>query len=406
MQKLAICTSSIEPPTTNLGSNCLKHPNSGSVETFVPFSQIIASAGCLGTPMVSMSITREVIVVTARGDVLGKGHRARARMLAVLSLVALLVSGCGGGALSTATSGPGFDAAPAAVSNAELLFDDVANGVRGTQAQSDAVRYLEHVTFQQLLVDCMAAKGFVYKPLPAFRVPSPVAVYGGGVLEPIDSQGSVSDSLGLDATLSGIVSNAKAGKPVVMDTGNEVEARISDHEVPGWAAASNECLPAIGKLDALVAHPSYERTAQFTGMVDEILSSNVVVDAISRYPDCMRAAGWNVKDRNELAIQVRESFEQRILAAARSFSTVPARRAAQVDELLSSEPWDALEQKRSDAASADAECRHEAHDLAFGVLAQPLQSFATAHRGEIEQLRAEWAAFEKRANETPDPADR
>lgn len=38
MQKLAVCTSSLEPPRVTSTSNCRKHPDSGDVETFAPFS--------------------------------------------------------------------------------------------------------------------------------------------------------------------------------------------------------------------------------------------------------------------------------------------------------------------------------------------------------------------------------
>jgi hypothetical protein len=35
-----------------------------------------------------------------------------------------------------------------------------------------------------------------------------------------------------------------------------------------------------------------------------------------------------------------------------------------------------------------------------------MRRFQVEHAAEVEQLRAEWAAFEERANQTPDPAER
>jgi hypothetical protein len=320
-------------------------------------------------------------------------------------LLALLFSGCGrlGGSVSTTS---GADASSPAVVEAEKLFDEIAHGVLPTPAQAEAVRYLEHVTFQAMIVDCMTGKGFVYVAPPAFKVPSPVARWGGGALPPVDPAAVEADRLGLNATVAGLIENAKAGEPIVVDTGGTDDPIPPEHEVPGWSEAESACSPSIKALDARVAHPAYERAQPFTDMVERVLDSQPVSGAMTAYPMCMRAEGWPVKARHELVWSVRGRFEDLLVDAADSFSTDPDRRTAQVDQVVRSAEWNRLVEARTDAASADASCRRDAHDLAFAALLDPLRSFKAEHDAEIEQLRAEWAAFEERANQTPDPARR
>lgn len=326
-------------------------------------------------------------------------------MAVAASLLALLLSACGRlGGSESVTSGAGESSS--AVVEAEELFDEIAGGVLPTQAQTDAVLYLEHVTFQAMITDCMAGKGFVYVGSPAFQVPSPVARLGGGALDPVDPAAVEADRLGLNATLAGIIENAKAGEPIVLDTGEGDAPPRPEHEVPGWDEAASGCSPSTETLDARVAHPSYERAQPFTDVVEGVLTRQPVSGAVAAYPECMRAEGWPVRDRHELVLLVRGGFEDLLVDAADSFSADAGRRTAQVDQVVSSAGWGRLVEARAGAASADASCRQEAHDLAFAVLLGPLRSFEAEHDAEIEQLRAEWAAFEGRASQTPDPARR
>jgi len=310
------------------------------------------------------------------------------------------------------STGVGAGPSSPAVVEAEGLFNEIADGMLGTDAQSDALRYLEHVAFQGMIIDCMAAKGFVYLAPPAFRVPSPVARFGGGVLDPVDSAAVEADGLGLNATLDGLVANAKAGEPIVDDISDPNGTRPPEHSVPGWDEASNRCVPTDEDLNALVPHPSDESGAPITDLVEGVLRDKSVSGAVATYPECMRAAGWPVQaeqdggPRHALVWEVRGEFEDLLVDAARSFSRDPAQRAGQVDQVVASADWRRLVETRAGAASADAACRQEAHDLALTALLEPLRRMKAERGAEIERLRAEWAAIEERADQTSDPARR
>jgi hypothetical protein len=321
------------------------------------------------------------------------------------SALVVALSGCGrlGGSASTA-SGAGTSS-PTVVAS-EKLFDEIADGgVLPNQAQTDAAAYLEHVTFESMIVDCMAGKGFVYNAPAAFRVPSPIARIGGGALDPVDPTVVDADGLGLNVTLAGLVANAKAGEPFVY--AEQDEPSEPGHELRAWNEAERDCTPMNSTaLDARVAHPAYARADAFHELVEDVIDTQPVSSAMAAYPGCMSANGWSVKSRHDLVWSVRGEFEDLLVHAERSFSANPARRAAQVDELVRSDAWRRLEQRRGDAASADASCRQAAHDRAFTALLDPLRRYQADHAAEIEELRAEWAAFEQRANRTPDPAQR
>lgn len=138
----------------------------------------------------------------------------------------------------------------------------------------------------------------------------------------------------------------------------------------------------------------------------------VASDAVAQYPGCVQDAGWAVQaerdggPRNGLVREVRSQFEDLLVEASRSFPADPVERAARVDGLVASAEWTALLEGRLDAASADAACRQEAHDLAFTTLLEPLRRMSVEQGEEIERLRAEWAAIEDRADRTPDPSER
>jgi len=334
--------------------------------------------------------------------------RGRCRLFAVGALVALGLAACGNqdGSVST---GPGAQSAAAEVNSADVvdaekLYDEIANGMLPTASQTEAVGYLEHVTYQSMIIDCMAGKGFTYVSPAAFTVPGPRSRWGGGALNPVDPVVIEKDPLGLNETLAGIVENAKAGDPIVLETGETDDAPIPEHEVPGWDDAINECDPSISALNERVAHPAYERSQPFTDIVDDALASDSVSTAMAAYPECIRGKGWPVKTRSDLSWTFRQKFEDLLVDAADSFSTEPDRRAAQVEQLIASDEWGRLDEARDSAASADASCRRDAHDSAFAAMLDPLRTFKEEHKADIEQSRADWAAFEQRANETPDPA--
>ncbi len=55
----------------------------------------------------------------------------------------------------------GAAASSPSVVEAEGLLDEISSGLSGTSARVDAVFYLERVTFQAMMINCMAGKGFV-----------------------------------------------------------------------------------------------------------------------------------------------------------------------------------------------------------------------------------------------------
>lgn len=338
-------------------------------------------------------------------------RRLEWRVAVAASLLGLIISGCGGRDESVST-GVGAGASSPAVVEAERLFNEIADGMLGTSAQSEARFYLEHVDFQGMIIDCMAGKGFVYLAPPAFQVPSPAGQIGGGVLDPVDRAAVEADGLGLNATLDGLVAAAKAGEPIVDDTSGLGGSRPPEHSVPGWDEALSGCEPTGKGLNARVPHPSDESGAPISLLVEEVLRNESVSGAVAAYPECMRAAGWPVQAERDggphraLVWEVRGEFEDLLVEAARSFSSDPAQRADQVDQVVASAEWRRLVETRADAASADAACRQLAHDLALTALLQPLLRLKAEQGAEIDRLRAEWAAVEERADQTPDPARR
>lgn len=336
------------------------------------------------------------------------------RVAAAAALLGMIVSGCGVGddAVSTTNGAGATSLPPSSIAAAEQLLDEIMDGMRGTDAQLEALMYLEHVTFQQMKAECMAAKGFIYVAPPAYRVASPSARIGDGVLDPVDPAAVEANGLGLNATVDGFVAAAKAGDPIIPAVSDPDLPRVPEHEVPGWIEASNGCMPADKDINARVAHPSYERGAPISDLVHDVLNGKTVQDAMAGYPECMSAAGWPVNaerdggPRRDLVWTVRGGFEELLVNAASSFSRDSTQRARQVDQVVASADWRRLDEGRADAASADSACRQESHDLAFTALLEPLRNFKAKHHAEIEQLRAEWAAFEQRANQTPDPGRR
>jgi hypothetical protein len=162
--------------------------------------------------------------MTAKTDRAPIRHPMRGVAAAALLVVAV-ISGCasrGGSVSAGAGAGAGAGAASGASSpsvvEAEVLFDEIASGMLGSTTRADAVRFLEHVGYQTLIIDCMASQGFIYKTDPAFRVPSRVARFGGGMLDPVNPDAVDANELGLNATVAGLVDNAQTGKPIVRDT--------------------------------------------------------------------------------------------------------------------------------------------------------------------------------------------
>ena len=333
--------------------------------------------------------------------------RGRGRLFAVGALVALGLAACGNqdGSVSIGSGAQSATAEvnSADVADAEKLYDEIANGILPTASQTEAVEYLQQVTFQSMIIDCMAGKGFTYVSPAVFTVPGPRSRRGGGALNQVDPVVIEKDPLGLNETLAGLVENAKAGDPIVLETGADYPP-VPEHEVPGWGEAVNECLPSDSALDERVSHPAYERSQPFKDIVDEALASDSVSTAMAAYPECIRGNGWPVKSRGDLAWTIRHEFEDLLVDASDSFSTEPDRRAAQVEQLIASDEWRRLDEARDSAASADASCRRDAHDYAFAAMLGPMRTFKDERGAEIEQSRADWAAFEQRANETPDPA--
>lgn len=338
-------------------------------------------------------------------------RRPKWRVAFAASLFGLIVSGCGGGGDSVSTGAGASPSSPAVV-EAERLLDEIADGMLGTSAQADARHYLQQVGFQGMIIDCMAAKGFVYLTPPAFRVPSPATRIGRGVLDPVDPAAVAADGLGLNATLDGLVANAKAGEPIVRDSSGPNGPRPPEHNVPGWDEASDGCDPTNQDVDALVPNPFYDDGAPISALVEGVLRETSVSDAVATYPECIRAAGWPVQaeldggPRRQVVHEVRSRFEDLLVGAAPSFSSDPAQRADQVDQVVASADWRRLVETRAGAASADAACRQEAHDLAFTALLSPLREMKAERGAEIEWLRAEWEAIEERAGQTPDPGRR
>lgn len=331
------------------------------------------------------------------------------RAIAIVALiVALVAAGCRAPDESVATaSGP--SATPNAIAEAERLLDEVMDGMQGTAAQKSAVFYLEHVAFQDLIIDCMARRGFTYLAPKAVRIPIPDVRIGDGVLDPVSPEAVAADGLGLDGPVDGFIAAAKAGDPVVSAAEDEDAPRVPEHEVPGWGNASSQCVPSESAINERVAHPSYARGAAATELVRSVLGRKEIADAMAEYPACMSAAGYRVDadrdggPRRDLLWTVRDGFEGLIVDAEPSFSANATERARQVDELVASAGWRRMTETREAAAAADAECRRQAHDLAFAALLEPLRRFKAEHGAEIEQLRAEWEAFEQRADSTPDP---
>lgn len=276
----------------------------------------------------------------------------------------------------------------------------------GSATRADSVSYLTHVGYQGLIIDCMAAQGFVYRTRPALRVPNRIARFGGGGLDPVDPDAVESNGLGFNATVAGLVENAREGKPIVLDVSGANDPPRPEYDVPGWNEALTGCDPTEEELNAWLAHPSYDRGLPFMDLVNGILESEPVKELVARYPDCMREAGWPVKDRYELTEQIQDGFENLLVDATASLSEDPAERAAEVDRVVDSAEWSRVEEARARAASADAACRREAHDMAFTALLEPLRRFRVEHLAEIDRLRAEWAAVEERASQAQDPAYR
>lgn len=334
----------------------------------------------------------------------GPGQRSvtiRTALLVGTLMLGVLLAGCtdGDGAVSATDRS---ESPSATIEEAERLYDEISQGIKGTQAQTDAVSYLEgHVAFQGLIIECMADQGFTYIAEPGFRVPSPISRFAGHILDPVDAESLEADALGLDAALAGLAEQARAGNPIDRRATGEAPAR-PEHEVEGWQAAVGGCVPTSEELDAWVDHPPYDEDLGFEALVYGVLEGEPVARAAAGYADCVDGAGWDAHDHYALVRQVLRPFETLMIEALEDVS--PEERAAEVDRVVASAEWSELDQQRADAAAADADCRREAHTLAFTALRQPLEDFQEEHRAGIEERRAAWADVEERAAQAVDPA--
>lgn len=324
----------------------------------------------------------------------------RAALLVSTLMLGVLLAGCtdGDGAVSATD---GSESPSPTIEEAERLYDEISQGIKGTQAQTDAVAVLEHVGFQGLIIECMAEKGFTYIAEPDFKVPSPTIRFAGHVLDPVDAESVEGDALGLNAALEGLAEQARAGNPIDRRVTGEAPAR-PEHEVDGWDAAVRGCVPSQEEVDEQVAHPPYDEDFGLDALVYGVLEEEPVSSAAAGYEDCIDAAGWPAHDHYALVRQVLAPFEALMIEALEDVT--PEERAAAVDRVVDSAEWRELDEQRADAAAADADCRREAHTLAFTALLPLLEDFQEEHRDGIEQRRAAWADVEERAAQAVDPA--
>ncbi|GAA2382525.1 hypothetical protein Cme02nite_53760 [Catellatospora methionotrophica] len=151
-----------------------------------------------------------------------------------------------------------------------------------------------------------------------------------------------------------------------------------DDDVTAWVAASNACReryelreyhdadPPVGAYD-LVSLP---------GLKERVESHPVVVAAWLPFSSCMAARGHAV------AWQGRDDF------LFRNWDLRPEE--APIDGRPAGPGWVLAEAELKALYTDDAECRMPAHLAAMRLLSWWLDAWETAHREELDRVRADW----------------
>ncbi|WP_026208052.1 hypothetical protein [Catelliglobosispora koreensis] len=145
-----------------------------------------------------------------------------------------------------------------------------------------------------------------------------------------------------------------------------------------YSAMAGTCSPLPGSYEYEFPQASLDLAWKLEKTLANILAtSDVLRDmATSKYPACMAAAGYPVKDRKQLAEHVRGKHFEGIEAAAELNAAYEAEVAA---------------------ARADALCRKDSYPLAMRLIAPVLPEFEKEHSTKIAEVEAHWSNIRDKA---------
>jgi hypothetical protein len=163
-----------------------------------------------------------------------------------------------------------------------------------------------------------------------------------------------------------------------------------DHLSPAGQAkydsALTTCLPTHTP-DVYIPASSSQLNDQLLQLMSEVEKNALVADAKAVYPSCMKSAGFNVTNPDELI-----ELMQRVIAA------VPHEAVGKPDRTQ----WTAAMDRDRAAGAADARCRQKAYDQAMMLLPARLDAFAEDHATELAGVQQDWNALVDQATAFPE----
>jgi hypothetical protein len=224
----------------------------------------------------------------------------------------------------------------------------------------------------------MAAAGFSYAPPPFFSGydgwPTGRDLADDPVLAPVDAATIQRD--GFFQQIDTLAGHREV--EVRSEATNPGYTSLAKADQQRYNSQAKKCLPTESTYSDMLERPSAsELKAQLDKVVADAEQSSQVTDAMAEYPACMAARDLDVKSREELVERVQQAF----------LNKDPA------DFHPGTDSWAAAAQFEDQAATADADCRRQAHDAALTALASPLEAFEAANTKGLALVDADWSAL-------------
>ena len=282
--------------------------------------------------------------------------------LAGIALVLVLgVPGCG------SREAPPLSAAER--QQAEALLDETYNGIWGTPEQRDAARYLGWRVMTDPIAACMADAGFQYYRYfrPAWAGHQTLGQTGGwlGHLELRQS----------DLALA-------AAEQLHEEAARDEEGPAYVQE-PEYKSALPTCEGDMGDPDSIAPPPGAQELS--AALRQLISAAEAEVGPLDSYAECMQSAGFNLSGTGEQGASAVSLF----LRGQMPLPPLPGTAA--------SPAWTQFLAFEGRVLDADKACRRAGHDEALDRLAPKLTTFAAEHAEELDDISADWAELEQRA---------
>lgn len=266
-----------------------------------------------------------------------------------------------GACLVVFAAGCGTQAAETPVAAEEAAVAALDARISGTAQQQVDGMFLDYVKMQDDLVQCFAAFGATYQPSPFGQAERPRRP--GQLSAPVPVAMSV-DLNEISARLDESIEQRLAGSRFP-------EITSPDFGSDAFTKAANTCQP-VNATQERYATPIHDAWFDLFARAASTPQSSVTTET---YVPCMTKAGFEVTDAED------------------AYGPYPELNA------LPGSPKD-VKAAAMARATADANCRRDAHNQFIRNLAAEIPQFTATHSAQIAEAEAQWQAISREADKT------